>query len=105
MVAAAMGVAGEVGQGFEIAEDSDMDRGAEGMFNLGESGQLVTQQKAAQFIGAVGEGSHYVIVPTGTIPTVRNYNKSQRSWLPLKKSTKRLFFRVTAAPRTSEVRS
>jgi hypothetical protein len=49
------------------------------MFHFVEGDHLVAKQKAAQFIGAVGEWPHNVIVPTGTIPPVRNYNKSART--------------------------
>jgi len=51
-----MGVADEVIQGFELAEDGDIDRGAEGLLQFVESGDLVAQQKRAQFMGVEGEG-------------------------------------------------
>ena len=53
IVSAAMRVAGEVAQRFELAEDSDIDRGTEGVLQFVERGHLVAQQKGAQFIGAV----------------------------------------------------
>ena len=68
IVSAAMGVAGEVIQGYELAEDGDIDRGAEGLLQFAERGDLVAQQKRAQFIGVEGEGPHNVIVPTTTVP-------------------------------------
>jgi len=64
IVSAAMGIAGEVIQRLEFAEDRDIDRGAEGLFQFVQSSDFVAQQKRAQGIGAEGEGSHNVIVPT-----------------------------------------
>src|SRR5713226_4402829 len=63
IVSTAMGVAGEIIQRFEFTEDGDVDRGTESLFQFVQSGDLVAQQKRAQFIGAEGEGSHNVIVP------------------------------------------
>ena len=83
IVSAAMGVAGEVIQRFELAEDGDIDRGAEGLLQFVESGDLVAQQKRAQFMGVEGEGPHNVIVPTATVPPDRNYNKLRIRSLPL----------------------
>src|SRR6266851_6274128 len=83
IVSAAMGVADEVIQGFELAEDGDIDRGAEGLLQFVESGDLVAQQKRAQFMGVEGEGPHNVIVPTATVPPDRNYNKLRIRSLPL----------------------
>ena len=45
IVFAAMGVAGEVIQRLQLAEDSDIDSGAEGVFQIVESGNLVAQQQ------------------------------------------------------------
>ena len=73
-------------QRFELAEDSDVDRGTEGLLHFIEGDDLVAQQKRAQFIGAVGEGPHNVIVPITAVLPDRNYNKSKRRWLPLQKS-------------------
>ena len=86
IVSATMGIAGEVIQRFELAEDSDVDRGTEGLLHFIEGDDLVAQQKRAQFIGAVGEGPHNVIVPITAVLPDRNYNKSKRRWLPLQKS-------------------
>ena len=61
IVSAAMGVAGEVIQRFELAEDSDIDEGTKG-------------------------GSQNVIVPTTTNPPDRNYNKLRLRCLPLPKT-------------------
>src|SRR5664280_1632505 len=80
---ATMGVAAEVIQWFELAEDGDVDGVAEGLLHFVEGGDVIAQQKRAQCIGAVGEGSHNVIVPTTAIPPDRYYNKSARSWLRL----------------------
>src|ERR1039457_2422209 len=79
IVSTAMGVAGDVIQRLEFAEDGHVDRGAEGLFQFIESGDLATQQQRMQFIGAEGEGSHNVIVPVVWISPVRNYNKSARA--------------------------
>src|SRR5260370_18905335 len=67
IVTAAMGVAGEVIQRFELSEDSDVDGSAEGSRHFVEGGDVVAAQKPAQFIGAVEEGSHNVIVPIKSI--------------------------------------
>jgi hypothetical protein len=56
VVSAAMGIAGEVIQRFEFAEDSDVDGSAESLFQFVPSGDLVAQQKRTQCIGAEGEG-------------------------------------------------
>ncbi len=64
IVSAAMGVAGEVVQRFEFAEDSDIDGSAESLLQLVEGGDLVAQQKCLQRIAAEREGSHNVIVLT-----------------------------------------
>lgn len=77
IVSAALGVAGEVIEGFGFAENGDIDGGAEGLLQLIEGGDLVTQQQRAQFIGAEGERSHKVIVPTGIIPPTRNHNNTE----------------------------
>src|ERR1700688_3609611 len=82
IVSAAMGVAGEVIQRLEFAEDRDIDRGAEGLLQFVERGDLASQEQRAQFIGAAGERPHNVIVPVNADPYVRNYNKSTRP-LPL----------------------
>src|ERR1017187_5023660 len=77
IVSAAMGVAGEVIQRSELAEDGDINEGTEGLLQFVEGGDLVAPQKRAQPIGAEGDGSHNVIVPTATNPYDRNYNKSR----------------------------
>ena len=64
IVSATMGVAGEIIQRLEFPEDRDIDRGSESFFQFAQGGDLAAQQKHTQFIGAEGEGSHNVIVPT-----------------------------------------
>src|ERR1039457_2527130 len=76
IVSTAMGVAGDVIQRLEFAEDGHIDCGAEGLFQFIEGGDLATQQQRTQFIGAEGERSHNVIVPAKRWPSTRNYNKS-----------------------------
>ncbi|SRR2546427_13261399 len=87
IVSAAMGVAGEVIQRFELAEDGDVDGVLRACFIFVEGGDLVAAQKRAQFIGAIGEVSHNVIVPITTIPPDRYYNKSWGDWLSLTKES------------------
>jgi len=79
IVAAAMGIAGEVTEGFKFAEDGDIDRSTEGLLEFVEGSDLVPQQERAQCIGAKGEGSPNVIVPTVTFLPIRNYNKNERA--------------------------
>jgi Rhodopirellula transposase DDE domain len=64
IVSAAMGVAGEITQRLEFPKDGNVYRGAESLFQFVQSGDLIAQQKRAQFIGAEREGPHNVIVPT-----------------------------------------
>src|ERR1700726_739508 len=78
VVSAAMGIAGQVIQRFELTEDGNIDRRAECLLHLVEGGDLIAQQQRAQFIGVIGDGSHNVIVPTRRLPPIRNYNKSGR---------------------------
>src|SRR5580658_11144686 len=90
IVSAAMGVAGKVGQRLELAEDGEIDGSAEGLLHLIEGGDLVAQQKTAQFVGTIGEGPHNVRVPTIMIPPDRYYNKSWHGWPPLARTSRRL---------------
>jgi hypothetical protein len=71
-----MGVAGEVIQRLEFAEDRDIDRGARGLFQFVEGSDPAAQEQRTQFIGAERERPHNVIVPVILVPYVRNYNKS-----------------------------
>ncbi len=79
VVSATMGVAGEIIQRFEFAEDGDIDRSAEGLFEFVKSGDLVAQEQRSQFIGAKRKGSHNVIVPTIMVSPARYYNKTKGS--------------------------
>src|ERR1700681_4495231 len=79
IVSTAMGVAGDIIQRLEFAEDRQIDSGAEGLFQFIEGGDLATQQHRTQFIGAEGERSHNVIVPIIWSLPIRNYNKSARA--------------------------
>src|ERR1700689_1868427 len=64
IVSAAMGVAGDVAERLQFSEDRDIGRRAKGLFEFVEGGNLGTHEQRAQFVGAVREGSHNVIVPT-----------------------------------------
>src|SRR6516164_3818544 len=79
IVSAAMGIAGEVIQRLEFAEDRDIDCGAEGVFQLVQGGDFIAQEQPAQGIGVKGKGSHNVIVPIKKTPFARNYNRSMRA--------------------------
>jgi len=70
-----MGVAGEIVQRLELAEDRDIDRGAEGLLQFVKGGDLAAQEQRTQFIGAKRERPHNVIVPVTYTLYVRNYNK------------------------------
>src|SRR5271169_1414847 len=87
IVTAAMGIAGEVIERLELAENGDVDRVAQGLLHFVEGGDLVAQQKRAQFIRVVGEGSHNVIVPTTALPPYRYYNKTKDGWPPTPRIT------------------
>src|ERR1700686_1131670 len=71
-----MGVAGEVIQRLKFSEDRDIDRRAKGVFEFVEGSNLGAHEQRTQFVGAVGEGSHNVIVPVDIERPIRNYNKS-----------------------------
>src|SRR5450755_3302198 len=90
IISAAMGVAGDVIQRLKLAKDGHIDCGAEGPLQFIESGDLATQQQRTQLIGAKGERSHNVIVPSIRNPPVRNYNKSARTLLDLPKNAETL---------------
>ena len=65
IVAAAMGIAGEVIQELEFSKDGEVSAGAESSFELGQSGDFVAQEMLAESLGFEGEWTHNVIVPTG----------------------------------------
>ena len=71
-----MGVAGEVIQRLNFTENRDIDRRAKGLFQFVEGGNLGAHEQRTQFVGAVGERSHNVIVPVTAGRPIRNYNKS-----------------------------
>src|SRR5258708_37033450 len=89
-----MGVAGEVVQRLQFSEDRDIDRRAKGLFEFVEGGNLGAHEQRTQFVGAVGEGSHNVIVPTAIEPPVRNYNKSRRTFATAWSRTEGLACRI-----------
>jgi hypothetical protein len=62
--AAAMGVAGEVIEVLQLAKHGQISLCAEGAFQLGQIGDLVTAKMLAQDGGIEGSGSHNVIVRT-----------------------------------------
>jgi hypothetical protein len=64
IVSAAMGIAGEVIQRLEFAEDREGCRGPVSVLQFVQSCDFVAQQKPAQGIGAEEERPHNVIVPT-----------------------------------------
>jgi hypothetical protein len=63
IVAAAMGIAGEVIQELEFAKDGEVGVSAECAFEFGQGCNFVAQQVLAQSLGIKGEWSHNVIVP------------------------------------------
>src|SRR5712692_155455 len=65
VVAAAVGVAGEVVELPELAQDGEAGRSAEGLLQFGQRGDLVTGQVLADQLGVERERPHNVIVPTG----------------------------------------
>jgi hypothetical protein len=65
IVTAAMGIAGEVIQEFELSKDGEVGAGAESGFEFGQSSDFVAQEMLAESLGVEGEWAHNVIVPTG----------------------------------------
>ncbi len=63
IVAAAMGIAGEVIQKLEFAKDGEVGASAERAFEFGQGCDFVAQQVLAESLGIEGEWSHNVIVP------------------------------------------
>jgi len=59
---AAMRVAGQVVELFELSENGDVDVRAEGPFEIGKRCDFVVEQQLSQRIGREGERSHNVIV-------------------------------------------
>ena len=62
--ASAMAVAGEITEVLQLAEDGEIDRGAEDPLELGQLGNLVAEQVAAEDCRVKSDGSHYVRIPT-----------------------------------------
>ena len=61
---AAMRVAGQVVEFFELTENGEVDVRAEGPFQIGEGCDFVMEEQLSQRIGREGERSHNVIVAT-----------------------------------------
>ena len=64
IIATPMGVAGEIVQRFEFAEDGDSSLGAEGLLEFQQRGDFVAAEQVAQRGRAESGGSHNGIVPT-----------------------------------------
>jgi hypothetical protein len=73
IVAAAMGIAGTIGEFFQLAKHSDVGGRSKGQFQLGEGGYSPHAEEVAQTIGEEGGSSHnakvppFVIYSSGTI--------------------------------------
>ena len=68
IVAAAMGIAGEVIQKLELAKDGEVGGGTESAFEFGQGCDFVAAQVFAEGLGIEGEWSHNnVIVPSGCV--------------------------------------
>jgi len=67
IVAAAMGIAGEVIQKLELAKDGEVGGGTESALEFGQGCDFVAEQVFAEGLGIEGEWSHNVIVPTGCV--------------------------------------
>src|ERR1051326_9158650 len=63
---AAMRIAGQVVELFELSEDGEIDVRAEGPFEIRKYCDFVVEQQLSQRIGREGERSHNVIVATQT---------------------------------------
>jgi len=63
IVAATMGIAGEVVERPKLAKDGEIRGGAQNVFEFGQRSDFVAQQVLAKDLGIEGEGSHNVIVP------------------------------------------
>src|ERR1017187_9582177 len=63
VVAAAMGVAGMIGEHIQLAKHRSIDGGPQGLFQFRQSGDFLRAQEEAQMIGEEGGGSHNAIVP------------------------------------------
>jgi hypothetical protein len=63
VVPATMRVAGEIVERFQLAEDRDIDGGAERLLQLGERGDSLPVQVSAEDVCVEGDGAHNVRVP------------------------------------------
>src|SRR5438270_2084349 len=77
VVAAAMGVAGAIGEFFQLAKHRGIDFGPQDFFQLGQGGDFLQAQELTQTLGVEGGCSHNAIVPplikyqSGTIAELR----------------------------------
>jgi hypothetical protein len=69
VVAAAMGLAGAIGEFFQLAKHRSIDGGPQGLFQLREGSDFVRAQELAQRIGEEEGSSHNAIVPPSVRPT------------------------------------
>jgi hypothetical protein len=67
IVTTAMGIAGEVIEELEFAENGEVGAGPESLFEFGQGGDFVAPQVLAEGLGIEGEWAHNVIVPTEPI--------------------------------------
>jgi hypothetical protein len=65
IVTAAMRIAGEVIQEFELSKDGKVGAGAESGFEFWQSSDFVAEEMLPESLGFEGEWAHNVIVPTG----------------------------------------
>src|ERR1700694_1084994 len=64
IVAAAMGIAGQVIQKLELAKDGEGSGGSKSAFECGQGCDFVAEQVLAEGLGIEGKWPHNVIVPT-----------------------------------------
>jgi len=64
IIAAAMGIAGEVIQELEFSKDGEVGAGAERRLQFGQSSDFVAQEMLAESLWVEGERAHNVRVPT-----------------------------------------
>jgi hypothetical protein len=63
IVAATMGVAGQVVEKFEFPKDGEVGGGAQGLLQLWQGSDFVAQEVFAKELGVKRDGPHNVIVP------------------------------------------
>ena len=81
VVAAAMGVAGAIGEFFQLAKHRRIDGGPQGLFQLRQGGDFLRSQELAQVIGEEGRSSHNAIVPPFVGASKRNYSRIESARL------------------------